>query len=67
LVGSEKPIIDGLRDLIESRTGIPVVCPKKEYAIEESKVAQRILFQEIAPEANPRFKVFAPRTIRAKT
>jgi phosphoribosylamine---glycine ligase len=60
LVGSEKPIIDGLRDLIEKETGIPVICPKKAFAIEESKVAQRLLFEEIAPEANPRFKVFDP-------
>jgi len=60
LVGSEKPIIDGLRDLIEKETAIPVICPKKDYAIEESKVAQRVLFEEIAPEANPRFKVFDP-------
>ncbi|MCL2134917.1 MAG: hypothetical protein FWH37_05105 [Candidatus Bathyarchaeota archaeon] len=60
IVGSEKPIIDGLRDLIETETGIPVVCPKKAYAIEESKVKQRLLFQEIAPEANPRFKIFDP-------
>lgn len=61
LVGSEKPIIDGIRDLIEADTGIPVVCPKKDYAIEESKVKQRLLFQEIAPEANPRFKIFNPQ------
>jgi phosphoribosylamine--glycine ligase len=61
IAGSEKPIIDGLRDLIEEKTGIPVVCPKKDYAIEESKVKQRLLFQEIAPEANPRFKVFDPK------
>ncbi|MCL1970688.1 MAG: hypothetical protein FWF66_04440 [Candidatus Bathyarchaeota archaeon] len=60
IVGSEKPIIDGLRDLVEEKTGIPVVCPKKSYAIEESKVKQRLLFQEIAPEANPRFKIFSP-------
>ncbi len=60
LVGSEKPIIEGIRDLIEEQTGIPVVCPKKAYAIEESKIAQRILFKEIAPEANPRFKIFNP-------
>ncbi len=64
LVGSEKPIIDGVRDLIESETGIPVVCPKKDYAIEESKVKQRLLFQEIAPEANPRFKIFDPKDYR---
>ncbi len=60
LVGSENPIIKGIRDLIEEKVGIPVICPKKAYAIEESKVAQRLLFEEIAPEANPRFKVFNP-------
>jgi phosphoribosylamine--glycine ligase len=66
IVGSEKPIIDGLRDLVEGQTGIPVVCPKKDYAIEESKVKQRLLFQEIAPEANPRFKVFDPKDYHDK-
>ena len=60
LVGSEKPIIEGIRDLVEKRTGIPVICPKQQYAIEVSKVDQRVLFDEIAPEANPRFKVFNP-------
>jgi phosphoribosylamine--glycine ligase len=60
IVGPEKPIIEGVRDLVEKRTGIPVICPKKEYAIEGSKVQQRLLFQEIAPEANPRFKIFNP-------
>jgi phosphoribosylamine--glycine ligase len=66
LVGSEKPIIEGLRDIIEQRTGIPVICPKQKYAIEESKVAQRELFAEIAPEANPRFKVFHPADYKGK-
>jgi phosphoribosylamine---glycine ligase len=61
IVGPEKPIIEGARDLIEAQTGIPVICPKQECAIEVSKVAQRQLFQEIAPEANPRFKVFDPK------
>lgn len=65
LVGSEKPIIDGIRDLIEAQTGIPVVCPKKEYAIEESKVKQRLLFQDIVPEANPRFKIFNPQDYKS--
>ena len=58
MVGPEKPIIEGVRDLIEKRTGIPVICPTQEYAIEISKVQQRLLFEEIAPEANPRFKIF---------
>ena len=61
IVGPEKPIIEGARDLVERRTGIPVICPKQEYAIEASKVQQRLLFQEIAPEANPRFKIFDPK------
>jgi phosphoribosylamine--glycine ligase len=61
IVGPEKPIIAGVRDLVEHRTGIPVICPKKEYAIEVSKVQQRLLFQDIAPEANPRFRIFDPR------
>jgi phosphoribosylamine--glycine ligase len=60
IVGPEKPIIEGVRDLIEKRTGIPVICPTQEYAIEISKVQQRLLFEEIAPEANPRFKIFNP-------
>ena len=61
IVGPEKPIIEGARDQIEDRTSIPVICPKQKYAIEVSKVQQRMLFQEIAPEANPRFKVFDPK------
>jgi len=58
IVGPEKPIINGIRDLLEGRLKIPVICPTKRYALEGSKVAQRRLFQEVIPEANPRFKVF---------
>jgi len=66
LVGSEKPIIEGVRDQVEKRTGIPVICPKQHYAIEVSKVAQRELFAEIAPEANPRFKIFNPSDYKGR-
>jgi len=61
IVGPEKPIIEGVRDLVEKQTGIPLICPTKECAIEESKVQQRLLFQEIVPEVNPRFKIFTPK------
>ncbi|MEM1586329.1 MAG: hypothetical protein QXX99_03230 [Candidatus Bathyarchaeia archaeon] len=61
IVGPEKPIIEGIRDLIENNIGIPMICPTREYALERSKVLQRILFQGIVPEANPRFKVFNPK------
>jgi len=60
IVGPERPIIAGLRDLVERETNIPLICPTKEYAIEGSKVAQRRLFQEVVPEVNPQFKVFDP-------
>jgi phosphoribosylamine--glycine ligase len=60
MIGPEKPIIDGIRDLIEKETKIPIICPTKECAIEKSKVAQRRLFQRVVPEANPKFKVFYP-------
>jgi len=61
IVGPEKPIINGVRDLVEKRTSIPVICPTKEHAIEASKVAQRLLFQQIVPEVNPHFKIFNPK------
>jgi phosphoribosylamine--glycine ligase len=61
IVGPEKPIVEGVRDIIEDETGIPIICPTKEFAIEASKVAQRELLQRVAPEANPKFKVFNPK------
>jgi phosphoribosylamine--glycine ligase len=61
IVGPEKPIIAGVRDIVEKEAEVPMICPTKEYAIEESKVTQRRLFQEIMPEVNPRYKVFDPK------
>ncbi|MDI6904824.1 MAG: hypothetical protein QMD13_04970 [Candidatus Bathyarchaeia archaeon] len=66
IVGPEKPIINGVRDLVEKRTGIPMICPTKEYAIEASKAQQRLLFQEIVPEVNPRFKIFNPKDYKSQ-
>ena len=66
IVGPEKPIINGVRDLVEKRAGIPMICPTKEYAIEASKVAQRLLFEEIVPEVNPRFKIFNPKDYKSQ-
>ena len=65
IVGPEKPIINGIRDVIEAETNIPMICPTREYAIEGSKVAQRHLFEEVVPEANPRFKIFHPKDYRS--
>lgn len=60
IVGPENPIIDGVRDKIEGKLEIPMICPTKEFAIEESKVFQRILMKKCCPDANPRFRVFDP-------
>jgi len=66
IVGPEKPIIEGVRDIIEKRTGIPVICPTQEYAIEASKIQQRLLFQQIVPEVNPSFKIFNRKDYRSQ-
>lgn len=65
IVGPEKPIIDGVRDLVEEETRVPLICPTKDFAIEASKVAQRELLQKVAPEANPKFKVFDQKSYRS--
>jgi len=66
IVGPEKPIINGVRDIVEKQTDIPMICPTKEYAIEASKVAQRRLFQEIVPEVNPKFKIFNSKDYKSQ-
>lgn len=61
IVGPEKPIINGVRERVEEEAGVPMICPIQKYAIEGSKVAQRLLFKKFVPEVNPRFKVFDPQ------
>jgi len=53
-----------LRNVVERKTGIQMICPTREYAIEGSKVTQRRLLQEIEPEINPRFRVFDRKDYR---
>jgi fusion protein PurCD len=67
IVGPEKPIIAGIRDVVEKKTKIPMICPTRKYAIEGSKIAQRQLFQRVAPEVNPRFKVFDSKDYSSTT
>jgi phosphoribosylamine--glycine ligase len=65
IVGPEGPIVDGVRDLIENETGIPIICPDKKHALEGSKVIQRDLIQKCYPRANPKFKVFNPKDYKS--
>jgi len=61
IVTSDNPVIAGVRNRVEAATNIPVLCSTQEYAIERSKIYQRLLLDKIAPEANPRYKVFDPQ------
>ncbi|UCE96614.1 MAG: hypothetical protein JSV51_03175 [Candidatus Bathyarchaeota archaeon] len=67
IAGPEKPIINGLRDCFEKETDIPMICPTKRFALERSKVAQRLLFEQAVPKVNPRFTVFNPKDYKSTT
>ncbi len=58
LTDTEDFVTTGGRDVVERETGIPMVCVTKKYAVERSKADQRLLFEEIWPEINPRYRVF---------
>jgi phosphoribosylamine--glycine ligase len=58
IIGPEKPIINGVRDHLENKLGIPTICPTKAYALEGSKVRQRLLLEKVMPSVNVKFKVF---------
>jgi phosphoribosylamine---glycine ligase len=60
LTDTEDFVTAGGRDIVERETGIPMLCVTKEFAVEASKADQRLLFEKICPEANPRYMVFDP-------
>lgn len=60
--GCEGPIIDGIRDKIEGDFDIPVICPTSEYALEGSKVRQRVILDKYCREANPLSMIFDPES-----
>jgi phosphoribosylamine--glycine ligase len=57
---TEDFVVAGGRDIVERETGVPMLCVTKRFAVEASKADQRLLFDRICPEANPRYKVFDP-------
>lgn len=66
LTDTEDFVTAGGRDLLEREAGVPMLCVTKEFAVEASKADQRLLFERICPEANPRYKVFAPSKHRSE-
>jgi len=65
LTDTEDFITAGGRDLLEEETGIPAVCVSRKYALESSKADQRLLFERLFDDANPRFRVFDARDYRS--
>ncbi|MEM2843149.1 MAG: hypothetical protein QXZ53_04645 [Candidatus Bathyarchaeia archaeon] len=66
IVGPENPIIEGVRELIEKEAEIPMICPTRKYALEKSKVEQRLLLKQVSPDVNPEFKVFDPKDYKGE-
>jgi phosphoribosylamine-glycine ligase len=60
LTDTEDFVVAGGRDVVEKESGVPMLCVTKEFAVEGSKADQRLLFERICPDANPRYKVFDP-------
>ena len=60
LTDTEDFVVAGGRDFVEKETGVPMLCVTKKFAVEASKADQRLLFERIWSEANPRYKVFDP-------
>ena len=47
--------------MVERESGVPMLCVDREHAVERSKADQRLLFDDVFKDANPRFAVFDPK------
>jgi phosphoribosylamine--glycine ligase len=61
LTDTEDFITAGGRDVVEHQAGVPMLCVDGEHAVERSKADQRLLFDQLFSDANPRYAVFDPR------
>lgn len=61
LADSEDFVTAGGRDRLEAEAGVQMICVNSKFAVERSKADQRVLFDELCPEANPRYRVFDPK------
>ncbi|MDG6914848.1 MAG: hypothetical protein JRN58_10090 [Nitrososphaerota archaeon] len=60
LTDTEDFVTAGGRDVVEREAGVPMLCVTKKFAVEASKADQRLLFERVCAEANPRYRVFDP-------
>src|ERR1039458_6724517 len=64
LTDTEDFITAGGRDVVEHESGVPILCVDRRHAVERSKADQRLLFDDVFKDANPRFAVFDPKEYR---
>ncbi len=67
LTDTEDFVIAGGRDVVERESGVPMLCVTSRYAVEKSKADQRMLFQELFRNANPRYAIFDPAQHKEET
>jgi len=60
LTDTEDFIVAGGRDVVERESGVPMLCVTGKYAVEKSKADQRVLFERLFKDANPRYAIFDP-------
>jgi phosphoribosylamine---glycine ligase len=58
LTDTEDFIVAGGRDVVERESGVPMLCVTGRYAVEKSKADQRVLFERLFRDANPRYAIF---------
>jgi phosphoribosylamine--glycine ligase len=66
LTDTEDFVIAGGRDVVAREGGVQMLCVDAAHAVEGSKAGQRLLFEELFEDANPRFKVFDPKDYRSE-
>lgn len=60
LTDTEDFVVAGGRDVVGKETGVEMLCVAKKFAVEGSKVEQRLLFDRVFKGANPNYRVFDP-------
>ena len=51
--------------MVERESGVPMLCVTGRYAVERSKADQRVLFERLFKDANPRYADLRPGQVQA--
>ncbi len=66
LTDTEDFVTAGGRDVLQREGGVQMLCVDTAHAVERSKADQRLLFDELFDDANPRYAVFDPKDFRSE-